>query len=1079
MLTAAPLRAPEEQLKLLALHLRADRVGLLIVTSPDAETERALVEEVRLRIKDEVAVEEVTFAPEPVECLSLSYHLSTLPSSSGKAAAFVFGLDDLPPDTRTTAINAMNWGRERRRWSGYTIVLWVRPGTPGDLGNRAPDFFSWRSDVFEFDIPTDPAARQQMLARLRLFAPAVLDELRQRYCDYVVRTYQWLDFRGLLQLRNVVRLPLDEVFVPLQATTTVDYPLPSDFPPTFESTTPDDWRRYERQRIERRVALNDAVRQHRHLVVLGDPGSGKSTLLRFLALAFAQGRQQVQERLGISEDRLPILVPLSAFAEARQTQPDLPLAAFLPRYFLEQGLPDFSPLFDDALSSGRALVLLDGLDEMLTADDRTAVARAIVEFTNTYSTSRVVVTSRIAGYAPGTLPASFATFTVASLDDDTIKQFAKQWSLAFEAVGLPSHTELSPEARRRAQLRADSLAAAATSPPGVRRLATNPLLLTLLALIHYQGTRLPNRRTDLYRLCVEALAETWNLARSLSGRPIDLRLGERRLDEELVVHILAPVAYWMHENKPTGLISREELEARVAEQFAADGSSEDPAALARDFVNLAREQMGLLVERAPDEFSFLHLSIQEYLAARFLSERKDAFDRLKPRLHQPRWREVVLLTAGCLRGDYAAEFVENILNAHVDFHTLPQLTSALRPPLSLSIQQGGALVLQRGRQQRTEVRKTLLGISDLLLAAHCVGDGVTLPPSLLQQIRETLFEFWLHPPFCSLRYDIKDIFTYLKGSDIGRDVLKLLLTIAQSQDEDMFRRHYAVWALEQLAQGEPEILNTLFNLVQDRKEGVVIHYAAASALGRVAQGEPEILNTLLNLVQDKGRNWKVRMNATLALGRAGQGRPEVIQTLFALAQDKNEDELVRKEAMKAFGQAGQERPEVLQTLLALVQNRDEDELLRRDTAWILGEAGQGNSQVIDILLRIIQDKGENKWARKGAATALAQAGQGRPEVIRTLFTPVQDKNEDCEVREDAVSALGQAERESVEVRTTLLHIVQDENEDKDVRRSATAALGQVGQGDTEVARTLLYATGDPHLYNEALGALWNLLAQGA
>ncbi len=55
---------------------------------------------------------------------------------------------------------------------------------------------------------------------------------------------------------------------------------------------------------------------------------------------------------------------------------------------------------------------------------------------------------------------------------------------------------------------------------------------------------------ELYRLCVEALAETWNLARSLSGRPIDLWLGERRLDERTVVGWLAPVAFWTHRERP-------------------------------------------------------------------------------------------------------------------------------------------------------------------------------------------------------------------------------------------------------------------------------------------------------------------------------------------------------------------------------------------------------------------------------------------------------------------------------------------------------------------------------------------------
>jgi hypothetical protein len=301
MMAASPLREQEEQLKLLTLHLQSGRGGLLIVVTPDAEAERTLAEELRLRIEDEVVVEEVIFTATPVERLSLSHHLSTLPVPSSKAATFVFGLDDLPLDARTTAIKAMNWGRERLRWSSYAVVLWVRPGTPGELGNRAPDFFSWRSDVFEFDLPADPVEPQRRLAELRLFAPGILDALRERYCDYVLRTCQWLDFRGLLQLRNVARMPLDEVFVPLQATIALNYVLPPPSSKAFDANHIDYTVR-KRYYTELRVALSEVVGQHQRLIVLGDPGSGKSTLLRFLALAFARGEPWVHEHLGVDED---------------------------------------------------------------------------------------------------------------------------------------------------------------------------------------------------------------------------------------------------------------------------------------------------------------------------------------------------------------------------------------------------------------------------------------------------------------------------------------------------------------------------------------------------------------------------------------------------------------------------------------------------------------------------------------------------------------------------------------------------------------------------------------------------------
>lgn len=1066
---------PEEQLKLLARYLDSERGGLLIVVSPDVEAERALVAELRLRVQDDVHLETVSFVAEPVASLSLSHHLSTLPPRQGKAAVLVFGLDDLPAEARTTAINAMNWGRERVRQSGYSVVLWVRPGTPGDLGNRAPDFFSWRGNVFEFDVPTEIGDRQQMLARLRLFAPASLDELRQRYNEYVIRTCQWVDLRGVLQMRNIVRLPLAEVFVPLQATIATETFSPIEIPTETEDLTTDVGSgRLERMRIERRIALADAVRQHQHLVILGDPGAGKSTLLRFLALTYAQGPELVRQRFGVAEQRLPVLVPLAAFSEAQSTQPDMTLAAFLPQYFLKQGLPDFSPILTEALTRERAVVLLDGLDEMLTTQNRAAVAQAISAFSRDYPAVRIAVTSRIAGYTSGLLPGHFATVTIAPFDDAEIAHFARQWSLAFEASGLPL-SELPADARQRAERRATQLTTAATSHPGVKRLATNPLLLTLLALIHYQGTRLPNRRADLYRLCVEALAETWNLARSLSGKAIDLYLGNQRLDEEFVVSILGPVAYWMHEYKPTGLIERTELEARIAEHFVEKKGA--PAAEARtsahDFVTLAREQMGLLVERAPDLFGFLHLSFQEYLAARFLSERIDTFARLKPHLHQPRWREVVLLTAGCLRGDYASQFVENILNAYSDYDDL----------------------LHR----------------DLLLAAHCIGDEIAVPLQLRQRIRDQLFALWKDPPFPRLQEEIVKTFAYLKHSQIDGDIRNFLLTLLQDRKEKTDGRRKAAEVLGQLDQGNAEVLTTLLTLLRDKQENEWVRGGAVQALRQLGQGNAEVLTTLLTLLRDKQENQEVRWWAAQALRKLGQGNAEVLPTLVTLTQDKEEDWMVRQGAVRALrqldqgnaevlptlltllrdkqkdqisrwwaavelGHLGQGNAEVLPTLLTLLQDQQEDEIARGESVLALGQIGQGNAEVLLTLLTLLRDKKEDDWVRRGTALALGQLGQGNAEVLTTLLTLLRDKQEDGWVHYGAAVALGQLGQGNAEVLLTLLTLLRDKREKEGVRRGAALALGQLGQGNAEVLTTLLAVINDkPDLREYALNALWEVV----
>lgn len=819
-------------LRQMIAHLRlSERGTLLMAATPDRDADQAIAQEFTLWLQDSHDILTFTFQPEPVEQLSLSAHLRSLPPPQRKSVLFVFGLDELSPTDRITCIDSLNWGRERLAQAGYSVVLWVRPHTLGELGLKAPDFFSWRSGVFAFDLPTESIERSRLLTELRLFAPvsSVIDDLRQRYRDHVIRTYQWLDFRGLLQMRNVVRVPLADVFVPLQATTHTGMAPLLEVPRlTDELDMPR--RAYERPIMERRVPLNEAIQHHQRFVVLGDPGSGKSTFLRFLALTFAQGPATLKERLGLDEDRLPILVPLSVFSEARREQPDLALATFCSRYFLTQGLPDFSTLFADVLGSGHALVLLDGLDEMLTAEARAAVIQAVIEFTTIYPTTRVVITSRLAGYATGMLPASFSTFTLAPFDADDIKRFARQWSLAFEAIGLAAHTELPPDACQRATLRAESLTAAATSHPGIQRLATNPLLLTLLALIHHQGTRLPHRRSELYRLCVEALAETWNLARSLTGRPIDLYLGNRRLDEQFVVQTLAPVAYWMHEQKPTGVISRAELEARIAAQWSEhDGlPTERALALAHDFVSLAREQMGLLVERAADEFSFLHLSVQEYLAARFLVGCTDTYERVKPRLHLPRWREVILLTTSCLPGQRAAQFVENILNTYGPFDSLVARSSALREG-----------------QKNSSVVDTLLSLSMLTLAARCLGDEVAMPLRLRRSILETLFTLWRNPPFWIFRWEIERIFLSLNDQTISDD----LLAILRDRSEDASLHRDAARALSILGLDHPEVLSVL--LSPHLSEDNLINEGASLALGSLHRDHPEAFITFHSLLHDR------------------------------------------------------------------------------------------------------------------------------------------------------------------------------------------------------------------------------------
>ncbi|MFV9504734.1 MAG: NACHT domain-containing protein [Oscillochloridaceae bacterium umkhey_bin13] len=488
--------------------------------------------------------------------------------------------------------------------------------------------------------------------------PPDLALLYAHYRAWIAESFATLDFRGLLQNQAPTRLSLEEIYTPVTAV-----PLDADQPV---------------------IPLHQFVCAQPLLVVLGDPGSGKSTLVRYVLLSLIRG--DAHARLGLEPNWLPIFFPVAAFAAARARpgQGDLAPLAYLGEYYRGLSQPDYGPLFVRALETGRALVLLDGLDEV--RGGRQAIVRALEAFARHWDAlgNRFIATSRIVGYDEAPLdPALFAAVVIQPLAETQIRQFIMHWcSAALGGTNLvvaPQSDllhELVAEAaaherERRIAARTAALTEAVFAESHVAELARNPLLLTILALIHNQGARLPDRRAELYRLCVAALAETWNRARSLSGRPVDVHLGDELLDERFVVNLLGPVALALYAEQPGSLIEQDDLEARLAATFEqADGLPRRKARrLAGDFVELMRRETGLLQERGYRRFAFLHLTFEEYLAARGLLESvaiTDPDGLLRQYAADPRWREVVRLAVASAPQREAGRLLQAMIAAPAD-----------------------------------------------------------------------------------------------------------------------------------------------------------------------------------------------------------------------------------------------------------------------------------------------------------------------------------------------------------------------------------------------------------------------------
>ncbi|WP_026426105.1 NACHT domain-containing protein [Actinokineospora inagensis] len=363
-----------------------------------------------------------------------------------------------------------------------------------------------------------------------------------------------------------------------------------------------------------RQDIYENIREKSCSVVIGPAGAGKSMLLKHSMLLWARQPRST---------RVPVLIELHRCNASELSLVDH-IVAELSRSRLNRG-ERIRDLVLRGLTDGSFALLLDGLDEV-SRDDRHRVHEALRDLVREYPDCQYIVTCRDVVYQGQPLGPAFShVVRVAEFDDAAVVRFLRNWR------GLANPTELFTSLR---------------TNPALMRLARSPLLLTMVVYLHTEvltksGRRLPTSRPAFYQ---EAIAHLLDRDAQLGRDRSIYQPGEK-------LAVLQQVA--LRSMELTGddrrTIARRSLEA-TTKKLLPDLNLDQKHV--KDLIDeiIERSQLLVAVDSVGVNFTFGHLTLQEYLTAVELADDPDGL--LSRYAADPSaWRETVKLWCGATTRD--------------------------------------------------------------------------------------------------------------------------------------------------------------------------------------------------------------------------------------------------------------------------------------------------------------------------------------------------------------------------------------------------------------------------------------------
>jgi hypothetical protein len=639
-----------------------------------------------------------------------------------------------------------------------------------------------------------------------------------------------------------------------------------------------------KQKGERPKPLNSATYRTReslrawlarstNSVITGGPGSGKTTLLRAIALEILSDNPQ-QDRIARAwAERLPVWLPFAFWTKQIADFGACNVTEAVRRWLDFWNEADLWGLVERAMQDERLLLLVDGLDESANDEAGRTALQLLLAFVQTHKVSAVTTSRPL--FASVVHGADWQQGELAGLSDAQKMALCTKWFDIRNQIEMQfGSAAATPELLAQ---ETQSFLKELEESDDLEQLSRVPLLLSLLLYLRFQNAVLPRDRFEAYHKLVDYLlkqhpaTKTTVFKASAGGAPLR--------DREIHA-ILAKIGLEVQILSSDGIISADQL-AQIVERLLNDPNGLDlklpPSELRQfsdQFVRRVLDASGIIVRQGINSVSFLHHSLQEYLAATQIASMpmSQVIEIIELHILDSRWREVILNTLWKLqRPAEVGQLIEKIESSvgptHSGLYVRELLTevacSAIGCPTDLARRIASEAVAQvEGHDwlpyRRRMVRHLLAGLNSTKtkeIVARAASRWAFRLGGWRAHWYEGFSEWSPHPHFF--------------------DALMVSLN-----DEDSFVQRAAAETLAQVAGGHKEIGDDLADLAHHALDPIR-RAAALRALSLGWKDHPSLWMLIADAIQS--RNPELQLTAVSAKVRLGQREDQDWKILVAHA----------------------------------------------------------------------------------------------------------------------------------------------------------------------------------------------------